>query len=61
MSSKKMAVFGIYPFAAQAKRSGCLIAAASAVPTFRATARHAKHQAFAHVKETKAPEGATLA
>jgi hypothetical protein len=62
MSSKKMAVFGIYPLAAQAESAvDALIAAgfrstdiSVLLPDTQST------QAFAHVKETKAPEGATL-
>jgi hypothetical protein len=62
MSSKKMAVFGIYPLASQAEGAvDALIAAgfrstdiSVLLPDTQST------QAFAHVKETKAPEGATL-
>jgi len=62
MSSKKMAVFGIYPFAAQAERAVDTLIAAG----FRSTDISVllpdtqSTRAFAHVKETKAPEGATL-
>ena len=58
-----MAVFGIYPLAAQAESAVDALIAAG----FRSTdisvllPGHVQStQAFAHVKETKAPEGATL-
>jgi hypothetical protein len=62
MTSKKMAVFGIYPLPAEAESAvDALIAAgfrSSDISVLRPDTDST--QAFAHVKETKAPEGATL-
>jgi hypothetical protein len=62
MSSKKMAVFGIYPYAAQAERAvDAFIAAGFSSSDISVLLPDADStQAFAHHKDTKAPEGTAV-